>query len=246
MIDLIEQSIGTIRTAKKHRQPLVGDGFYARKFFEVEVALRKETAQLSHLMNGSDNSILNEAVQSILSDTEEMFSSVSKPDMRLAAAARIKRTYLITVLPNINPSTHAPSDDLIPLSLVKGTRGYIERIAHQASGAYDQGWYDACAVMCRRLLETLIIEAFESKAISPKIQDASGNYKYLSGLIPATLSESAWTLSRNARKALPNLKDIGDLSAHSRRFTAQKGDIDPLRQDFRIAVEEFLHISGLR
>ena len=47
----------------------------------------------------------------------------------------------------------APSQCVIPLSVVRGTRGYIERVANQINGTYENGWYDACAVMIRRVLE---------------------------------------------------------------------------------------------
>ena len=49
---------------------------------------------------------------------------------------------------------------IIPHSMVKNTRGYIERVVYQINGSYEKGWFDACAVMMRRLLETLIIEVF--------------------------------------------------------------------------------------
>jgi hypothetical protein len=51
---------------------------------------------------------------------------------------------------------------VIPFALLRGTRGYMERIAHQINGTYSNGWYDGCAVMIRRLIETLIIEVFEN------------------------------------------------------------------------------------
>jgi hypothetical protein len=41
------------------------------------------------------------------------------------------------------------------------------------NGAYSAGWYDACAVMMRRLLETVIIEAFEQNGLDQKIKDSS-------------------------------------------------------------------------
>ena len=53
------------------------------------------------------------------------------------------------------------TQSVLPFSVVRNTRGYIERIANQVNGTYENGWYDACTVMIRRLLETLIIEAFE-------------------------------------------------------------------------------------
>ncbi len=49
----------------------------------------------------------------------------------------------------------AESQKVIPMSVVRGTRGYIEKVANQINGCYEKGWYDACAVMIRRLVETL-------------------------------------------------------------------------------------------
>ena len=57
--------------------------------------------------------------------------------------------------------------------------------------------------------------------------------------------QTLWNLSRNTKKALPNLRDVGHISAHSRRYTAQKPDILKISQDCRIVIEEFLHLAGL-
>jgi hypothetical protein len=140
----------------------------------------------------------------------------------------------------------AASQRVIPMSIVRATRGYIESIANQANGAYDSGWYDACAVMLRRLLETLIIEAFEHKQIADKIKNSAGDFLYLRDLIDRCLSEPSWNLSRNCKQALPRLKDMGDKSAHSRRYNAHRGDIDPLLVDIRLVVQEFLYLAGLK
>jgi hypothetical protein len=114
------------------------------------------------------------------------------------------------------------------------------------SGAYENGWYDACAVMIRRLLETLIIEAYEHHNLTAKIKNVAGDFFYLKDLINICLQETAWNLSRNCRQAMPKLKDIGDKSAHSRRYNAHKGDIDPLLADIRLVVQEFVYIAGLK
>lgn len=134
---------------------------------------------------------------------------------------------------------------VIMMSLVRGTRGYIERVANQINGAYENGWYDACAVMLRRLIETLIIEAFEHHKIASKIQNTKGDFLYLRDLIDETLAEPSWNLGRNAKQALPKLKDIGDKSAHSRRYVAQR-DIQPLLTDIRTVVQELLYIAALK
>lgn len=138
------------------------------------------------------------------------------------------------------------TQSVLPLSVVRGTRGYIEKVANQANGAYEQGWYDACAVMVRRLLETLIIEAFEHHGLAAKIKTASGDFLYLRDLIDRALGEPSWNLSRNCKQAMPKLKDIGDKSAHSRRYNAHRGDIDPLLLDVRLVVQELVYLAALK
>ncbi len=141
---------------------------------------------------------------------------------------------------------HSTEQPIIYMSLVNGTRGYIEKLSHQINGTYENGWYDGCAVMIRRLIETLIIECFESKSIAHKIQNVSGDFVYLSDLISATLSESSWNIGRNAKKSLKALKDIGDKSAHSRRFIAQRRDIDKVTADIRNVVQELIYLASLK
>ncbi|WP_159559157.1 hypothetical protein [Alcanivorax sp. S71-1-4] len=141
---------------------------------------------------------------------------------------------------------HSVQQPVVYLSLVSGTRGYIEKLAHQINGTYEHGWYDACAVITRRLVETLIIECFESKGLSEKIKNSSGDFVYLSDLISAMLTEPTWNLGRNAKASLKALKDIGDKSAHSRRFIAQRRDIDRVMQDVRTVVQEIVFLASLK
>lgn len=122
----------------------------------------------------------------------------------------------------------------------------LERITHQINGTYSNGWYDSCAVMIRRLLETLIIETFESHHIAHVIKNQAGDFLYLSNLISTALSEPTWNLTRNAKQALPKLKDIGDKSAHSRRYNAVRNDIDKLNSEIRVVVQEFVYLAGLK
>lgn len=138
------------------------------------------------------------------------------------------------------------SDMVLISSLTKGTRGYIERIVNQINGTYEHGWYDASSVMIRRLIETLIIEAFEHYKIDSQIKNSGGEFFFLNDLVTCTLDCTQWNLTRNAKKALPKLKDIGDKSAHSRRFIAQRGDIDKIVPDLRVAAQELIYLANLK
>lgn len=151
-----------------------------------------------------------------------------------------------TMLPPEGGLEAIGGEHVIPFTIIRNTRGYLERITHQINGSYSNGWYDACAVMIRRLIETLIIEAFENHNIATSIKNSAGDFFYLSDLISKTLSESSWNLSRNAKQALPKLKDVGDKSAHSRRFNAVRGDIDKIQPELRIVVQELVYLAGLK
>jgi hypothetical protein len=135
---------------------------------------------------------------------------------------------------------------VIPRSIVRNTRGYIEKIANQVNGCYENGWYDGCSILIRRLIETLIIESFEKHSLAHKIKNSQGDFFYLRDLVSTCLGESSWNLSRNCKQALPKLKDIGDKSAHSRRYIAQRGDLDPLLSDIRLVVQELVFLAGLK
>jgi hypothetical protein len=131
-------------------------------------------------------------------------------------------------------------------SHVRKTRGYIERINYQINGCYEHGWYDGCAVMMRRLLETLIIEVFETHKVAAEIKNGNGDFFMLSDLVSVLLTSKHWNLGRKTRQALPKLKSLGDSSAHSRRFVAHRDDIDKVQQEFRIVVQELVFLAGLK
>ena len=163
----------------------------------------------------------------------------------LRLAAELQKLVHDTVKP---PSDTAPSytEDVIYMSLVQNTRGYIVKIAHQANGCYASGWYDACAVMIRRLVETLIIEVYEHHKIESSIKDSNGNYFFLRNLVDALLAESSWTLGRNVRSVLPKLKDIGDKAAHNRRWNACRQDLDKVIPHLRDTAQELIALAKLK
>ena len=137
------------------------------------------------------------------------------------------------------------TQQVLPISVVDGTRPYLEAITHQFNGSYEHGWYDACAVMMRRLIETLIIEVFEGQRMPHKIQTESGDFLQLNGLIDRVGTEPSWNLSRATKRALSDVKNLGGNSAHSRRFIAHRVDIDNVKAGFRVAVQDLVSLSGL-
>lgn len=143
--------------------------------------------------------------------------------------------------------TRPINEFMLPHAMVKGTRGYIERVVFQINGCYEKGWFDGCAVMMRRLIETLIIECFEKHGIAHKIKNnPTGDFLFLRDLIDKLLQEPAWNLGRNAKQALAKLKNVGDQSAHSRRYNAHREDIEKLADDFRTVCQELIYLAGFK
>lgn len=153
------------------------------------------------------------------------------------------------ILPIVDVSTADPTpqtEQVLPLSVVRGTRGYLEKVIIQANGCYEHQWYDACAVMIRRFVETLIIEVYEAKGKASDIKDGSGTFLTLKDLIPRLTADPLWTLTRDTPKALQAIKELGDRSAHNRRYNAQKLQVDKVISGLQIAAEDLLYIAGLK
>src|ERR1035438_10481242 len=86
--------------------------------------------------------------------------------------------------------TKPSTQQVLPHAMVRSTRGYLERVCYQMNGCYEKGWFDACAVMMRRMLETLIIEVFEHYKLDQSIKNPStGEFYFLRDLVERTEEE---------------------------------------------------------
>jgi hypothetical protein len=143
--------------------------------------------------------------------------------------------------------TRPSSEHVLAYSHVKNTRGYLERVLNQINGCYEHGWFDGCAVMMRRMVETLIIECYEAEKIAGQIKNPStGEFYMLKDLISRIIVQPEFNIGRGAKQGLGRLKEIGDYSAHSRRYIAHREDIDKVTADFRVVCQELLYLAKLK
>ena len=238
--DLSQEALEVAKKARRHRRSLAGDNFYGNKFADLRSRATEAFEQLPTVSMGDVTALA------------ELIAGVFHPNVNAADRLRTQRE-LTTALRRISRESTAPvhppisSTNFIPPSILEDTRRpYIVTIGRQINGSYQHGWRDASMVMMRRLLEIAIIEAFEHKGIASKIKAADGNYFHLTQLVDLACAEPALPLSRNTKKALPKLKDLGHLSAHGRHFTARPDDVEKVQSDFRIAIEELFHHAGLQ
>lgn len=232
---LARTALDVAKKARRYNKTLKGDNFYSNKLATLRADATNSFRSLSSASVG-DSSAIAELIDFVFSSSTEIrqrTNAFQELSYHLRTAWR---------------SASVPREDegLFPLSiLAQAKRGYLVTVGRQMNGCYTTGWYDAAAVMMRRLIEIAIIEAFEAKGIAAKIKESSGNYLQLSDLVAKALAESTWTLSRNAKKVLPSLRDVGHMSAHGRYFCARKEDLESAKLGCRVVVEEFLHHAGL-
>jgi len=235
---LVHDALAAARKARKHRQNLEGDNFYANKL----AALRADATNLFREFSSTTAGDATALAESL----DAVFSPRTPAKQRATLARDMVFSLRTTWRGHTDAPSHGPTEDLFPLSILsQAARGYLVTIGRQMNGCCAAGWHDACLVMMRRLLEISIIEAFEAKGVADEIKDANGNYLQLSDLIGRAMSAKAMTLSRNTRRALPELRDLGHMSAHGRYFNARREDVERIRQQCRVVLEEFLHHAGL-
>lgn len=170
----------------------------------------------------------------------------SRNGFRLKVIARAKiRSQLESVLTPMKPNVEQDIG-YIPKAVWDNTRGYIESVCAQINAAYQFDIYDGAAVLLRRTVETLIIEAYEALSRKAEIQTPDGNYMMLRDLAVRARSSTGLGLGRNAKDALDHIKEAGDQAAHNRRYLTRKADLDRIQSGARTLVEELLVISGLR
>lgn len=233
--------------ALRNQKSLSGRNFYAEKFHTEMLELtRLESSILlviePHQIQSLDSALLRSYISVLKSES-------AKLPQRTEAFRNLRLICHSLILPYIDNLTANPipaTEQVLPLSTVQNTRGYIEKIILQANGCYEYQWYDACSVMIRRFIETLIIEVYEAHGKDSEIKDTNGDFMMLRNLIDQILSSNSWNLGREAKQALPLIKNLGDRSAHNRRFIAKKQDIDKIVPGLRVVADELLHLARVK
>jgi hypothetical protein len=236
--ELAKQALEVAKKARRYRKSLSGDNFYGNKLVDLRLDAAS-TFEKFNEQSAGDTAAVAELIEAIFG------TSTSKAD-RLRAYRELSFSLRTAWRKASTSSPAETAEGFFPATILAQTkRRYISSIGHQMNSCYAHGLRDACTVMMRRLLEIVIIEAFETKGVAAKIKDADENYFHLSKLIDLALAEQKLPLSRNTKRVLPKLRDAGHLSAHGRYFLAAPEDIDKMQKECRIVLEEFLHHAEL-
>ena len=139
------------------------------------------------------------------------------------------------------------SNDVLPESLYKGTRGYITKLALQINASYENNIPDGCTVLMRRLLEVLLVLGYQHAGRENEIKDSSsGELKNLSSIINYTVSNKVFSLSKDSYSCIDTFRKLGNFSAHRIQYNCKKIEIEKVRMEYRVLIEELLYKSGIK
>jgi len=126
-----------------------------------------------------------------------------------------------------------------------GKRNYLDKLIMQINSSYTTNCYDACAVLMRRLFEVLLVLSYQHLGIDDEIKDVSGTgYIMLDGIVKNAKNNTTLKLSR-IKKELDTFRIVGNFSAHNITYTAGKKDVDDIKLNYRVMLEELYNKAGL-
>jgi hypothetical protein len=215
-------------------------------FRETLAKLRTRTAQLVTGFPKDHFPIAYRAIRQFSNAVDTLVSIFPGDVGDLAGATNaLKTSWHIKVRPSIyalevalavTPGVYLPEDP----NLFFGKDRYLRDITIEINTAFRNGAYNACSVLLRRLLETLIIKAHTRSGTPEMATNAGGEFYHLGKLIDDITQNRLFGLSRNAYEAMPDLKRLGDWGAHNPTVMVRHTDLEPLKIKARLCFEELL------
>lgn len=244
-------AVGTVvrvsATAARNRKRLRGTGYYADAFHKGLVALAKaELAVLASIPDSAEKSPFAER----LAEALDVVRSTDSTHVDRVEAARALHQLIELELPQVVAMAAGPvvpaTQAVVPMAVVAGTRGYLESLALQVNGCFEKKWFDATAVLMRRLIEVLIVDIYENRGEVDKLLDVQGRVRPLSELVAVMRGERSWKLNKETDQALEDVRNLGNLAAHQRRYKVRKPDVEALLRGFRLAIDELVHLANYK
>ncbi len=116
------------------------------------------------------------------------------------------------------------------------------RVVKQINGTYENGWYDACAAMLRRIVETLLIDAYKAKEIEQRIKNKEGEFLRLGEIIKKACEEEKLDFSSDNKRILRDIAKLGNTAAHNRRTFLRREYLERRLLDIQLLVQHLIEI----
>ena len=139
----------------------------------------------------------------------------------------------------IEPTTKMkPKIGNFVLDTYNGDNPHYIKILYLIDGCYEFHIYDACAVLLRRLIETLIIDIYKTRGKLEDLKTKKNNFLKLDKIISIICDNPDISLSKTAKQTLNEIKSLGDTAAHNRKITLDKNDLDIHTSSLRTTLKE--------
>lgn len=137
------------------------------------------------------------------------------------------------------------NSELIDQSKFCQKRGYLDKLIQQINNTYANNCYDATAILMRRLFEILLILSYQNLKIDNEIKTKDGQgYFMLEKIVTNAIGNSTLHLSR-IKNRFDDFRKVGNYSAHNITYIATKKDIDDIKLEYRVMLEELYNKAGL-
>ena len=213
----------------------------------------KETGETLFDMAGVQD-LFSDAGYSSINTSRVKKDLIEKKKMRIAKGMKNTMEFVPAVLQELdtkyctlwNDTVQVESSsELIDETKFCGKRGYLDQLIKQINCSYKNHCYDACAVLMRRLLEVMLVLSYQNLGIDDEIKDKTGNgYLMLEGIVNNAKNNTTLKLSR-IKSELDTFRKVGNFSAHNITYTAGVKDIDDIKLNYRVMLEELFSKSGL-
>ncbi|MCK5320275.1 DUF4145 domain-containing protein [Candidatus Parcubacteria bacterium] len=167
-----------------------------------------------------------------------------KNSFRISAKKLVELNEIYNPLLDIIEVNDDPS--VLPGELSDGVdKKYILNIIKQINTSYNVNNYDCCAVMIRRLMESLIIEIYVKDKRDAEIKNGV-NFFMLDRLSAQINGDSSISLSRGMKSSMDKIKELGDTASHHRTYITLKKDIDDEKLKIRKTLNELFVLSEIK
>lgn len=134
-----------------------------------------------------------------------------------------------------------PDYSLLSADVLEGHSSLLESLNEQLNANYELEYYDCVAVLMRRIMECLLIRAFNKSGCRKEIHDGK-TYSGLESIISRVSKTNGFHLSRGSDRIMLSIKKIGDKGAHSTSYSISKQDVLELSLDFRSLITELANL----
>lgn len=235
----------TASQAKRNKKSLTGNTPNAERFHNARTQSMRAFKEIQTILSP----VANDGLGRTLNDVEKELSYFFDARTSIEDRRDLRRHIEMLAKSEIEPalkSINRIETEFIPIEIVDKSRGYVANVARQANRCFQSDAYDACGVMVRRLLETLIIEVFEKKGIADKIKDPGGNFFMFSDLVSKLINTPETPVGRSTKKELPTIATVLNNCAHSRTFNISKTQLVQYQAFIIIAVQELMGLWDVK